>query len=57
MTPVQVLRRDGQGELRETSQQRSEGEMAFHARQRGAEAVVDAMPEGQMAGHGPIDVE
>ena len=55
--PVQVLRRDGEGELWEPPQERAEREVALHAGQRRAEAVVHAVPEGEMTGHGPVDVE
>jgi hypothetical protein len=57
MAPVQVLRRNGQSELWKTSQQRAESETTLHARQRGAEAVMDAVAEGQMTGCGSVYVE
>jgi hypothetical protein len=54
---VQVAGGDGEAKLGEAAQQRSEGKLAFHAGQHGAEAVVDAVPERQVTGLGPADVE
>jgi len=48
VAPVQLGGGDGEAEFGEAVQQRPEGELALRACQRGAEAVVDAVPEREV---------
>src|SRR5262249_54807994 len=57
VAPVEVLETDRRTELREAVQQRTEGQLSFHARQRGAEAEVDTVAEGEVTDVRPVDVE
>src|SRR5580704_9700884 len=54
---MQVFHRDGEGEFWVSVQERPEGELAFDARQWGAETVMDAVPEGEVTGLTPVEVE
>src|SRR5207248_10656872 len=47
----------GQRELRQPLHERVDGDLALHARERGAEAEVDAPAEGDVAVVGARDVE
>ena len=57
MTPPQLVVGDGESQLREASQQRPEGEVPLQPGERGAEAVVDAVSEGEVTGARTVDVE
>jgi hypothetical protein len=57
MAPVQLLAGDGQSELREAEKQRAQRELAFHARQRGAETEVDAVSERDVVRVAAFEVE
>src|SRR3989440_4305254 len=57
MTPVQLLAGDGQSELREAEKQRTQRELAFHARQGGAEAEVDAVSERDVVRVAAFEIE
>ena len=57
MPPVQVGRRYGEGELRESAQERLEGDVALESGQRRTETVMDAVPEREMTGLIPVEVE
>ena len=57
MAPVQLVGRDREAELGEATQQRAERELALHAGERRTEAVVDPVPEREVAALGPIEVE
>ena len=57
MTPPQLVVGDGESQLREASQQRAQGDVPLQAGERGAEAVMDAVPEGEMADARTVDVE
>ena len=57
MPPVQVWRRYGEGELREPAQERLEGDVALDAGQRRTETVMDAVPEREVTGLLPVEVE
>jgi hypothetical protein len=54
---VQLLVGDGQSELRETEEQGTKRELSFHARQRGAEAEVDAVSERDVVRVAAFEVE
>ena len=49
--PSQITLGDGQGQLGEPPEQGSQGDPALHPCQRGAEAVVDPVPEGQVTAY------
>ena len=49
--------RHREGELREPAEERPEGQLALHAGQRRTETVMDAVPEGEMTGLVPVEVE
>ena len=57
MTPPQLVVGDGESQLREASQQRAQGDVPLQAGERGAEAVMDAVPEGEMTDARTVDVE
>src|SRR5262249_9383527 len=57
VTPVQLIIGDGQSELREAGEQRTQRELAFHARQGGPEAEVDAVPEREVMRVASFEVE
>ena len=57
MTPPQVVVVDGEPQLWEASQQRAEGNVALETGEWGAEAEVDAVPKGEVADSGPLNVE
>ena len=57
MTPVEIVDRAGESELREAVQQRAERKLPFHPGQRRAEAEVGAEPERDVVVRLPGDVE
>ena len=57
VTPMEIGVAPGESKRGEPPQDRFEGEVRLHARERGAEAEMDAVPEREMARVGPIEVE
>ena len=57
VTPAQLGRVDGQSHVREPRVQGAEGDAPFHPGRRGAQAVVDAVAEREVATLGAGDVE
>ncbi len=57
MGPVELVGRDGQLQVGEAVEQAAEGEAAFEAGQRRAQAEVDAVAEAQVAGVVPGQVQ
>ena len=57
VAPVELAIGIGKTEVGEAAQQRGKGELSLHTGEHGAEAVMDAVPEGKVTGFGPVDVE
>ena len=57
MAPVQVCDRHREGELREPAEERPEGQVALHPGQWRTETVMDAVPESEMTGLVPFEIE
>src|SRR5262249_14992483 len=56
VTPVQLVRRNGEAEFREAAEQRSERELRFRACECGAETEMDPVAEREVMKVGAIDV-
>ncbi len=57
VAPAQPRRRDRQGQVGEAGQQRADGDLALQPGERRAEAVVDAMAEGEVPAGVPAQVQ
>src|SRR6185369_8618686 len=57
MAPVELVALAGEADLGEAHEERSQGDLSLHPRERCAEAVMDPVPERQMAAFGPLEVE
>src|SRR3954451_15767170 len=57
LAEVQGLLRDREADVREALQQRREGDPQLQAGELGADAAVDAVPEGHVPGGRPAGVE
>src|ERR1700677_3366495 len=56
-TPAEFLRRDRGRDSREAGEQGAEGDLGFHASQGSAQAVVNAVAEGEVAAGVAVEVE
>ena len=57
MAPVQVSDRHREGERRKSAEERPQGQLALHPCQRRTETVVDTVPECEMTGLIPFEIE
>ena len=57
MAPAQVRGRHSERELREPAEERLEGHLALHPGQRRTETVMDTVPESEMTGLIPFEVQ